>query len=53
LAERIRAAGVGIPVFFTPTGYVECTPQGLRLIDKVDGLVHAELERLLGLVVQP
>jgi 3-oxoadipate CoA-transferase beta subunit len=31
---------------------LECTPQGLRLIDKVDGLAHAELERLLGLAVQ-
>uniref|UniRef100_UPI00351D5FC8 hypothetical protein n=1 Tax=Rhodoferax sp. TaxID=50421 RepID=UPI00351D5FC8 len=24
----------------------ECTPQGLKLIDKVDGLEHAELEKL-------
>ena len=30
---------------------LECTPQGLRLIDKVEGLEHAELERLLGLPV--
>ncbi|CAD5374250.1 acetyl-CoA:acetoacetyl-CoA transferase, beta subunit [Rubrivivax sp. A210] len=30
-----------------------CTPQGLQLIDKVDGLSHAELERLLGLPVRP
>lgn len=29
----------------------ECTPQGLKLIDIVDGLAHAELERLLGLPV--
>ena len=29
-----------------------CTPAGLKLIDKVDGLEHAELERLLGLPVQ-
>jgi 3-oxoadipate CoA-transferase beta subunit len=28
-----------------------CTPQGLKLIDKVEGLAHAELERLLGLPV--
>ena len=28
-----------------------CTSQGLRLIDKVDGLEHAELEKLLGLPV--
>jgi len=31
---------------------LECTPLGLRLIDRVDGLTHAELERLLGLAVQ-
>lgn len=30
---------------------LECTAQGLRLIDKVEGLEHAELERLLGLPV--
>ncbi len=30
---------------------LECTPQGLRLIDKVDGLGHAELEKLIGLPV--
>ena len=30
---------------------LECTPQGLKLIDIVDGLPHAELERLLGLPV--
>ena len=28
-----------------------CTPQGLRLIDKVDGLEHTELEKLLGLPI--
>ena len=28
-----------------------CTPQGLRLIDKVEGLDHAELERLIGLPI--
>jgi len=28
-----------------------CTPQGLQLIDKVDGLEHAELERLVGLPI--
>lgn len=30
---------------------LECTPQGLRLIDKVDGLDHTELERLVGLPI--
>ncbi len=28
---------------------LDCTPQGLLLIDKVDGLTHAELEKLVGL----
>ena len=31
---------------------LECTPEGLKLIDKVDGLEHGELERLIGLPIQ-
>jgi 3-oxoadipate CoA-transferase beta subunit len=30
---------------------LECTPAGLKLIDKVDGLGHAELEQLVGLPI--
>ncbi|MFI5444462.1 3-oxoacid CoA-transferase subunit B [Polaromonas sp. UC242_47] len=30
---------------------LECTPDGLKLIDKVEGLAHAELEKLIGLPV--
>ncbi|MBC7469297.1 MAG: 3-oxoacid CoA-transferase subunit B [Ramlibacter sp.] len=30
---------------------LECTPQGLRLVDRVDGLGHAELEQLIGLPI--
>ena len=30
---------------------LECTPQGLKLIDKVEGLAHSELERLIGLPI--
>jgi 3-oxoadipate CoA-transferase beta subunit len=30
---------------------LECTPEGLRLIDKVQGLEHAELEKMLGLPI--
>ncbi len=30
---------------------LECTPQGLRLIDKVEGLELAELEKMLGLPI--
>ena len=30
---------------------LECTPQGLKLIDKVQGLGHAELEQLIGLPI--
>jgi len=31
---------------------LECTPQGLKLVDKVDGLAHAELEQLVGLPIK-
>ena len=30
---------------------LECTPQGLQLIDIVEGLSHAELERIVGLPI--
>ena len=30
---------------------LDCTPQGLRLVDLVDGLSHAELEQLIGLPI--
>jgi 3-oxoadipate CoA-transferase beta subunit len=30
---------------------LDCTPQGLKLIDKVEGLAHTELERLIGLPI--
>ena len=30
---------------------LECTPQGLKLIDKVNGLAHGELEKLVGLPI--
>jgi 3-oxoadipate CoA-transferase beta subunit len=30
---------------------LECTAQGLKLVDKVEGLSHAELERLVGLPI--
>jgi 3-oxoadipate CoA-transferase, beta subunit len=33
-------------------GTFECTPQGLVLIDKVEGLSHAELETLVGLPIR-
>jgi len=32
---------------------LDCTPEGLRLVDMVEGLAHAELERLLGLPIAP
>jgi len=31
---------------------LECTPHGLKLIDKVDGLAHSELEKLVGLPIR-
>jgi 3-oxoadipate CoA-transferase beta subunit len=30
---------------------LECTPQGLTLVDKVEGLTHDELEKLVGLPI--
>ncbi|MBT9467165.1 3-oxoacid CoA-transferase subunit B [Hydrogenophaga sp.] len=36
---------------YTDLATLACTPQGLLLIDKVDGLEHAELERLVGLPI--
>jgi len=36
---------------YTELCTLECTPQGLRLIDAVEGLSHAELERLINLPI--
>jgi 3-oxoadipate CoA-transferase, beta subunit len=36
---------------YTDLATLECTPQGLRLIDTVEGLSRSELERLIGLPV--
>ena len=44
--------GIGcVKRIYSDLATLACTPQGLKLIDKVDGLEHAELERLLGLPV--
>jgi len=44
--------GIGcVKRIYSELATLECTPQGLKLIDIVDGLPHAELERLLGLPV--
>ena len=36
---------------YSDVATLECTPRGLRLIDRVDGLGHAELEQLVGLPI--
>ena len=36
---------------YTELATLECTPQGLKLIDTVQGLSHAELEQLVGLPI--
>jgi 3-oxoadipate CoA-transferase beta subunit len=42
--------GIGcVKRIYSDLATLACTPQGLKLIDKVDGLEHAELERLIGL----
>ena len=44
--------GVGcVKRIYTDLATLECTPQGLRLVDRVDGLDRTELERLIGLPV--
>lgn len=45
--------GIGcVKRIYSELATLECTPQGLKLIDMVDGLELAELERLLGLPIQ-
>ena len=44
--------GIGcVKRIYSELATLECTSEGLKLIDAVDGLTHAELERLLGLPV--
>ena len=44
--------GIGcVKRIYSELATLACTPQGLKLIDKVEGLEHAELEKLLGLPV--
>jgi 3-oxoadipate CoA-transferase beta subunit len=46
--------GIGcVKRIYSDLATLECTPQGLKLIDKVEGLQLAELEGLLGLPIQP
>ncbi len=45
--------GIGcVKRIYSELATLDCTPGGLRLVDKVDGLGHAELEALIGLPVQ-
>ena len=44
--------GIGcVKRIYSDLATLACTPQGLALIDKVEGLEHAELERLVGLPI--
>ncbi len=44
--------GIGcVKRIYSDIASLECTPQGLKLIDTVEGLSHAELERLIGLPI--
>jgi len=46
--------GIGcVKRIYTDLATLACTPQGLRLIDTVEGLSHAELEELVGLPIAP
>jgi 3-oxoadipate CoA-transferase beta subunit len=45
--------GIGcVKRIYSDLATLACTPQGLTLIDKVDGLEHAELEKLVGLPIR-
>lgn len=44
--------GVGcVKRVYTDLATLECTPQGLRLVDLAEGLSHAELEQMAGLPI--
>ena len=44
--------GIGcVKRIYSELATLACTPQGLKLIDKVGGLEHAELEKLVGLPI--
>ena len=46
--------GIGcVKRIYTALCTLECTPRGLVLVDLVEGLGHAELERLVGLPIAP
>jgi 3-oxoadipate CoA-transferase, beta subunit len=46
--------GIGcVKRIYSDLATLACTPAGLKLIDKVDGLEHVELEKLVGLSIQP
>ena len=44
--------GIGcVKRIYSELATLECTPQGLKLVDIVDGLGHAELEEMIGLPI--
>jgi 3-oxoadipate CoA-transferase beta subunit len=44
--------GIGcVKRIYSELATFECTPQGLLLVDMVDGLTHAELEKMIGLAI--
>jgi 3-oxoadipate CoA-transferase, beta subunit len=44
--------GIGcVKRIYSDLATLECTPQGLKLVDKVEGLSHPELEQLIGLPI--
>ncbi|OYY89206.1 MAG: 3-oxoadipate CoA-transferase [Polaromonas sp. 28-63-22] len=44
--------GIGcVKRIYSELATLECTPQGLKLVDLVDGLPHEELEKLIGLPI--
>lgn len=54
LVERCTyplTANACVKRIYSDLATLECTPQGLKLVDMVEGLDHAQLERLVGLPI--
>ena len=46
--------GIGcVKRIYSDLATLECSPQGLKLVDTVDGLSHSELQQIVGLPITP
>ena len=50
--RRVVVTGLGcVKRIYTDVATLDVTPTGLRCVDRVDGLSHADLEKLVGLSI--